>query len=245
MDSGYYAACTALAARTRALDTIANNLANASTPGFRAEHNVFSAVLAEQRQAGGSALNRAMNDYGVMSGTTLDRSQGALQKTGNDLDVAIQGTGFFAVQTAKGTMYTRDGSFQVSALGQLVTPAGDPVLGQKGVINMLPGPVSISPDGSISSRGALAGKLKLVDFKPGTDLVSAGATYYAAPEANEIPAVGSTVKQGALENSNVNPVASMVELISAQRSAEMMQKAVTMFSSEMDKMAAQDLPKIS
>ena len=245
MDSGYYAACTALAARTRALDTIANNLANASTPGFRAEHNVFSAVLAEQRQAGGSALNRAMNDYGVMSGTTLDRSQGALQKTGNDLDVAIQGTGFFAVQTAKGTMYTRDGSFQVSALGQLVTPAGDPVLGQKGVINMLPGPVSISPDGSISSRGALAGKLKLVDFKPGTDLVSAGATYYAASEANEIPAVGSTVQQGALENSNVNPVASMVELISAQRSAEMMQKAVTMFSSEMDKMAAQDLPKIS
>jgi flagellar basal-body rod protein FlgF/flagellar basal-body rod protein FlgG len=227
------------------LDTIANNLANASTPGFRAEHNVFSAVLAEQRQAGGSSLNRAMNDYGVMSGTTLDRSQGALQKTGNDLDVAIQGTGFFAVQTAKGTMYTRDGSFQVSALGQLVTPAGDPVLGQKGVINMLPGPVSISPDGSISSRGALAGKLKLVDFKPGTDLVSAGATYYAAPEANEIPAVGSTVQQGALENSNVNPVASMVELISAQRSAEMMQKAVTMFSSEMDKMAAQDLPKIS
>jgi flagellar basal body rod protein FlgG len=142
-------------------------------------------------------------------------------------------------------MYTRDGSFQVSGAGQLVTPAGDLVLGEKGPINMLPGTVSISPSGTISSAGAVAGKLKLVDFKPGTDIASAGATYYSAPEANEIPAVGSTVQQGSLENSNVNPVASMVELISAQRSAEMMQKAVSMFSTEMDKMASQDLPKVS
>jgi flagellar basal-body rod protein FlgF/flagellar basal-body rod protein FlgG len=245
MDSGYYAACTALAARTRALDTIANNLANASTPGYRAQHNIFSAVLAEKSEADGSTLNRALNDFGIMSGTTLDRTQGALQKTGNNLDVAIQGTGFFAIQTAHGTMYTRDGSFQVSGAGQLVTPAGDLVLGEKGPINMLPGTVSISPSGTISSAGAVAGKLKLVDFKPGTDIASAGATYYSAPEANEIPAVGSTVQQGSLENSNVNPVASMVELISAQRSAEMMQKAVSMFSTEMDKMASQDLPKVS
>ncbi|MGO9339066.1 MAG: flagellar basal-body rod protein FlgF [Terracidiphilus sp.] len=244
MDSGYYAAATALASRTAALDTIANNLANASTPGYRAEHNIFSSVLADRGREQGSSFNQAVNDYGIMSGTTLDRSQGALQKTGNDLDVAIQGSGFFAVQTAKGVMYTRDGSFQVSATGQLTTASGDPVLSDKGVINILPGPVSISPDGTISSKGAVAGKFKIVDFKPGTQLNSAGATYYSAPEANEIPAVGSTVQQGALENSNVNPVASVVELITAQRAAEMSQRALTMFSSEMDKTASQDLPKV-
>ena len=245
MDSGYYAACTALAARTQALDTIANNLANASTPGYRAQRNVFSAVLAEAGDEADTSLNHAMNNYGIMSGTTLDRTQGALQKTGNSLDVAIQGTAFFVVKTPTGTMYTRNGGFQVSASGQLITAAGAQVEGQKGPIAMLPGPVSISKDGTISSNGAVAGKLKLVDFAPGTDLKSVGGTYYAAAEKDETPAVGSTVVQGSLENSNVNPVSSMVELITAQRSAEMMQRALSMFNSELDKTAAQDLPKVS
>jgi flagellar basal-body rod protein FlgF len=245
MDSGYYAACTALAARTQALDTIANNLANASTPGYRAQRNVFSAVLAESGGLAETPLNQAMNNYGIMSGTTLDRTEGALQKTGNGLDVAIQGTGFFVIKTPTGTTYTRNGGFQVSVAGQLVTATGDLVQGEKGPITMLPGPVSISADGTISSNGAVTGKLKLVDFAPGTDLKSVGGTYYAAAEKDAKPAVGSTIVQGALENSNVNPVSSMVELITAQRAAEMMQRALTMFNSEMDKTAAQDLPKVS
>jgi flagellar basal-body rod protein FlgF/flagellar basal-body rod protein FlgG len=245
MDSGYYAACAALVSRTEALDTIANNLANASTVGYRSQHNVFSSVLAEAKGASGSPLNQAMNNFGILSGTTLDESQGALQKTGNNLDVAIQGSGYFVVQTANGPMYTRNGGLQVSSKGQLVTSSGDPVLGSSGPISMPPGEVSISADGTISSNGALAGKLKLVQFAPGTTLTSAGETYYSAPPKTEIPATDSTVKQGMLESSNVNPVASMVELITAQRSAEMMQKALTMFNSEMDKTATQDLPKIS
>jgi flagellar basal-body rod protein FlgF/flagellar basal-body rod protein FlgG len=245
MDSGYYAACTALAARTQALDTIANNLANASTPGYRAQRSVFSAVLAETGDQVQTPLNRAMNNYGIMSGTTLDRTEGALEKTGNGLDVAIQGTGFFVVKTPTGTMYTRNGGFQVSASGQLVTATGDLVEGEKGPIAMLPGPVSISADGTISSNGAVAGKLKLVDFAPGADLKSVGGTYYSAAEKDATAAVGSTVVQGSLENSNVNPVSSMVALITAQRGAEMMQRALSMFNSEMDKTAAQDLPKVS
>jgi flagellar basal-body rod protein FlgF len=243
MDSGYYAACTALASRMQALDTIANNLANASTPGFRAQHNVFSAALMAAG-ASGSPLSQAVNNYGILSGTTMDRSQGALQKTGNDLDLAIQGSGFFVVQTANGPMYTRNGSFQVSGTGQLVTASGDAVMGDKGIISMLPGPVSISPDGTISSNGAVAGKLKLVDFAPGAALTSAGGNYYSAPAKAATPAIGSTVMQGSLENSNVNPVSGMVELIAAQRSADMMQRVVTLFGTEMDKTASQELPKI-
>jgi flagellar basal-body rod protein FlgF/flagellar basal-body rod protein FlgG len=245
MDSGYYAACTALVSRTEALDTIANNLANASTVGYRAQHNVFSSVLAEAGSASSSPISQAMNNFGILSGTTLDQSKGALQKTGNDLDLAIQGSGYFVVQTPNGPMYTRNGSFQVSSKGQLITSSGDPVIGSNGTITMPPGEVSISADGTISSQGAVAGKLKVVQFAPGTTLTSAGETYYSAPPKSEIPATDSTVKQGMLESSNVNPVTSMVELITAQRSAEMMQRALSMFNSEMDKTATQDLPKIS
>jgi flagellar basal-body rod protein FlgF/flagellar basal-body rod protein FlgG len=245
MDSGYYAACTALVSRTQALDTIANNLANASTVGYRAQHNVFSSVLAEAGSAPDSPMNAAINNYGILSGTTLDQSQGALQKTGNNLDLAIQGSGFFVVQTASGPMYTRNGSFQISSKGQLVTASSDPVLGPNGPISMPPGDVSISSDGTISSNGAVAGKVKLVQFAPGTSLTSGGETYYSAPAKSEVAATDSSVKQGMVESSNVNPVTSMVELITAQRSAEMMQRALTLFSSEMDKTATQDLPKIS
>jgi flagellar basal-body rod protein FlgF/flagellar basal-body rod protein FlgG len=244
MDSGYYAACTALASRTQALDTIANNLANANTAGYRAQHNVFSSVLAAAGSSNGTPLNHAINNYGLLSGTTLDLGQGAMQKTGNDLDVAIQGPGFFTVQTANGPMYTRDGSFQLSNKGQLVTAAGDPIMGDKGTITMLPGTVTISSDGTISSNGAVAGKLKLVQFPAGTPLTSAGETYYSAPPKTETAATDSSVQQGMLESSNVNPVSGMVELITAQRSAEMMQRALSMFNSEMDKTASQDLPKL-
>lgn len=245
MDSGYYAASTALAARTQALDTIANNLANASTPGYRAEHNVFSSVLAASESASGTPLSKAINNFGILSGTTLDLSQGSLQKTGNDLDLAIQGPSFFVVQTASGPMYTRNGSFQVSVKGQLVTAAGDAVMGDNGVIPMLPGPVSIGPDGTISSDGAVAGKVRLVDFPAGTQLQSEGGTYYSAPANTAKPAADSTVQQGSLENSNVNPIFSMVELITAQRAAETMQRALMMFNTDMDKTATQDLPKVS
>ena len=244
MDSGYYSASTALVSRTQELDTIANNLANASTVGYRAQTNIFSSVLAATGNAAASPLNRAINDYGVLSGTGLDLSEGALQKTGNDLDMAIQGPGFFVIQTANGPVYTRNGSFQVSSRGQLVTSTGDAVMGDKGVITILPGPVSISPDGTISSNGAVTGKLRVVEFPPDTVLTSAGGTHYTAPPNTAKPATGSTVAQGVVENSNVNPIIGMVELVSAQRSAEMMQHALAMFNTEIDKTATQDLPKV-
>jgi flagellar basal-body rod protein FlgF len=244
MDSGLYAASTALVARTQALDTIANNLANASTVGFRAERNVFSSVLATAGDSAGSGLSQVVNRFGILSGTTIDQSQGAMQKTGNDLDVAIDGPGYFTVQTSNGPMYTRNGSFQVSSRGQLVTASGDAVMGDRGVINILPGPVAISADGTISSNGAVEGKLSVVEFPPDTQFTSMGNTYYTAPADSTQPATNSNVRQGMLESSNVNPVEGMIQLVSAQRTAEMMQRTVAMLSNEMDKTAAQDLSKV-
>lgn len=244
MDSGLYAACAALVSRTQELDTIANNLANASTVGYRAQQNVFGSVLAAAAGSPASNLDQAINQYGVLSGTTLDLTQGALQKTSNDLDFAIQGPGYFVVQTANGPMYTRNGAFQVSSRGELVTATGDQVLGDQGPIKILPGSITVSPDGTISSNGAISGKIKMVEFPQSAKLSSMGNAYYSAPANTAVSATKSDIRQGMLESSNVNPIIAMVQLVNAQRSAEMMQKALAMFNSEMDKTAAQDLPKV-
>ena len=245
MESGLYSMATAVTARAQALDTIANNLANANTVGYRAERNVFSSVLADAGTDNGTPLNKAINQYGILGETVLDLSQGALQKTGNELDVAIQGPGYFVVQTANGPVYTRNGSFQVSAHGELVTQSGDAVMGEGGTIKLAPGPVSISPDGTISSKGAVSGKLHIVEFPESAKLSSLGNSYYSAPAGTAETSTTSDLRQGFVESSNVNPILGMVELVTAQRSAEMMQHALAMFSSEMDKTASVDLPKVS
>ncbi len=246
MNSGIYAACAGLIARTDSVDAIANNLANASTAGFRAREGSFSSVLAESgRRPLGSVLNQVTNNYGVLGATRLDPTQGSLSTTGNPLDLAIQGPGYFAVQTANGTEYTRNGSFRVSPQGQLVTQTGEAVLGQGGVIQLAPGAVSISPDGIVSSNGAVSGRLRLVEFAPGTELGSAGTNFYTAPQTSVRTATTSTVQQGALESSNVNPIGSVVALIDAQRAAESMRHALTLFDTELNKTAAQDLPRVT
>jgi flagellar basal-body rod protein FlgF/flagellar basal-body rod protein FlgG len=246
MNSGYYAACTGLMSRTEALETIANNLANGSTSGFRTSHNFFSSLLATTGDSPLSVLNQDANDYGVLSSTSLDTSQGALVRTGNDLDLAMEGPGYFAVQTASGPVYSRGGNFRVSPSSQLITAAGDPVLGDNNrPIIIIGGPVSISPDGTISTNGAIYGRLKIVEFAPNVEIQSAGGTYYKAPPGAAIPAQKSQVRQAMLESSNVNPVASTVELITAQREVETMRHVLTMFNSELDKTAAQDLPRIA
>lgn len=246
MDSGLYAACTALMARTDALDTIANNLANSSTGGFRARHTTFSAVLAGSDHPLASALNTATNNYGLLSGSRLDMQAGPLQHTGGELDVGIEGPGFLTVQTPQGVAYTRNGSMQVSLHGQLVTAAGDPVMGQSGVITIPQGAtVTISPDGTISAEGAIAGKLKLVQFSDTADPQSIGGSYYTVPPQDVLASPGSEVRQGALEGSNVNPIASVIELINAQRASEGMRHALTMIDSDIDKTAAQDLPRVT
>jgi len=245
MDSGFYAACAALMARSQALDVVANNLANTSTPGYRAEHNIFRSFLASASGRLVSNLNLAVNDYGILGGNQMDLTQGNLNHTGNDLDFAVQGPGFFLVQTPTGPFYTRNGNFQVSPQGQLITAEGDPVMGEEGIIQIVGGPVDVSPDGTISVNGAVAGKMKLVEFPAGTPLESSGRTYYSAPRNSAVAATKSSIAQGTLEDSNVNPVASAVELVSVQRYAEMMQRALKMFDSELNRIATDELPRVT
>ncbi len=243
MDSGYYAACAGLVAKMQALDLAANNLANVSTTGFRGQNATFQSVMAgvKARSASGTQL---INEFGVLNAPSFNFTQGNLESTGNPLDVAIEGPGFFAVQTGDGVRYTRNGSFRLSANGQLLSASGDPVLGEQGPIQLANGSIAVSRDGTISINGALAGKLRIVEFPPSTPITSAGASYYSAPQAAAGKATRSTLEQGKLESSNVNPISGAVELISIQRNAEMLQRALATFHSQFNQLAAQELPKV-
>jgi flagellar basal-body rod protein FlgF/flagellar basal-body rod protein FlgG len=245
MDSGYYAAMTGLVARTQALDTVASNMANAQTPGYRAEREYFrSALLGPDAQ--GSQLGRTVNNFGVLGGDHLNMGQGTLQATGNPLDLAIEGQGFFQVKTASGVSYTRDGGFKRTTAGQLVTTAGEPVLSSTGqTINVPPGEISVGADGGLSVAGGAVATIGVYTFPPGTQLTPSGANRYQPPAGTTpVLATGSSVRQGTIESSNQDVIQGTLDLVMMQRQAEMMQKALTMFHTEFNKIATEDIPKV-
>jgi len=245
MDSGYYAACTGLLAKTDALELAANNLANSSTIGYKAQMEFYRSLTASLSGRRLSPLNQAVNDYGVLGGATLDLRAGEFEKTGNELDLALEGSGFFVVQTPAGLRYTRNGSFHADALGRLVTSTGDAVLGEEGPIDLPSGTLSISPDGTISQHGAVVARLKILTFAPGTSLVPEGNSLYQAPDGSQLPADDARVAQGTLESSNLNPVAGAVSLVALQRHAQLLQQALRIFNSTFNTAAAQELSRVS
>jgi flagellar basal-body rod protein FlgF len=245
MDSGYYAAMTGLVARTQALDTAASNLANAQTPGYRAEREFFRSVLLGP-DALDSQVGETVNNYGLLGGDRLSMDQGTLQATGNPLDLAIEGQGFFMVETPRGIRYTRDGSFHRAQNGQLVTEADETVLTTTmQPIVIPPGDASVGADGSISVAGGVVAQVGVVTFPKGTGLAPEGANRYAVPEGTPVtPAKDSSVHSGAIESANQDVIQGSIDLIVVERQAEMMQRALTVFHSEMNKLATEDLPRI-
>lgn len=185
MDSGYYAACTALKTQSNALELIANNVANLNTTGYRAQIPSFESLLVEApTSVASSAWSRLTNQFAVLNGTRLDLTEGNLERTGNPLDLALDGPGFFVVQTKAGTLYTRDGNFRLSASGELTTAVGDAVLGAAGPINVPANTqVAVGPDGTISVAGAVTGKIRLVEFAPATQVAAVGGLYLRPADA--------------------------------------------------------------
>jgi flagellar basal-body rod protein FlgF/flagellar basal-body rod protein FlgG len=244
MDSGYYAAAAGLAAQTQALELVAHNLANLSTTGYRGQQTTFRSLLAGSGAVSANPLNIAVNNFGVLSGSRLDLSPGSLAPTGNPLDVGVAGSGFFAVQSGQGVLYTRDGSFHLTPTGQLVTGQGDAVLGEQGPVTLPNGNVSISADGTISVDGVVVDKLRLAEFPPGTNLMAVGNASYSAPAGSAVAAADSSVRQGMLEGSNVSPTEGVVELIMVQRNTEMLSRALSALDGQLNQIAVQDLPKV-
>jgi flagellar basal-body rod protein FlgF/flagellar basal-body rod protein FlgG len=245
MDSGYYAAMTGLVARTQALDTAAANLANAQTAGYRAEREYFRSVLVGP-DSEDSQLGQSINRYGLLGGDRLSMAQGPVQQTGNPLDLAIEGRGFFAVRTSNGIRYTRDGGFHRSQTGELVTAANEPVLSSAGQPILLPpGEVAVGAGGVVSVGGGSVATLAVVVFSDSVELKAEGANRYAVPDGTKATqSSDASVHQGGLEGANQDVVQGTLDLIMMQRQAEMMQKALTVFHTEFNKTATEDLPKV-
>jgi len=173
-------------------------------------------------------------------------AQGALQQTGNPLDLAIEGDGFFQVQTPNGPRYTRDGGFHRAQNGQLVTAAGEPVLSSTGqTIAVPPGEVTVGAGGVLSVAGGAVATVGVFTFPSGSQLTPEGANRYIAPEGIA-PVLSKTaaIHQGAIESANQDVIQGSLELIVMQRQAEMMQKALTVFHTEFNKIASEDLPRV-
>jgi flagellar basal-body rod protein FlgF len=236
MDRLLYVAMTGASQSLEQQAQIANNLANASTTGFRAQLNAYRAVplrTPDQLAAGTTDVTRT---YVVNSTPVADFTPGPVQQTGNPLDVALGGAGWFTVQTPDGNeAYTRAGNFQVNAAGQLVTASGLPVVGNAGPIAIPQGAdVTISNDGTISALTpgdppntvAAVDQLKLVNPDPQTAPMVRGDDGLFR-QADGTPAEADPTVQvtpGAVEGSNVNPINSMVAMISNARQFDMQMK---------------------
>ncbi len=218
------------------VDTLANNLANAATTGFRQVlTRVAESAPGPPDAAGPGEVDAA--PPGPAAGEVawlprrdlemteiLDPRPGPLRPTGRDTDIAVQGRGFLVVQDAQGEeFYTRDGALQLDPGGRLITSTGSLVLGEGGPINAAGGPISIARDGTVNVGGQARGRLRLVDFEApqelaprGDGLLAAGADAVARP----VEAGDATILQGHLEGSNVDPVRTLVDMIAAQRAFE-------------------------
>lgn len=208
----------------RAIDVVANNVANANTTGFKRIGIEFDTLVAQPQ------IGQRIN-FVVDRATYRDPSNGPIQPTGNQLDLAISGPGYFQVQTPEGTRYTRGGSLQLDQLGQISTLSGHPVLGDGGQPISIPDTatdINISSDGYITAKTdngtALAefGKVAIVKFDNEQLMQPQGAGLYATSQTATpaSPATGSAIVQGAVEQSNVQPVTEITQMIKIMRSYE-------------------------
>ena len=238
---------TGMEAQQTQLDAISHNLANASTNGYKRGHAVFEDLIYQNlRQSGASSSDQTNLPTGVQIGLgaravamARNFSQGGLQQTGNNLDVAIKGNGFFQVQMPDGTSaYTRDGSFQLSATGQIVTNAGHPVLpgitvptAAQSVDIANNGTVSVTLPGQVAPQ--VLGQIQLANFANPAGLDPKGENLFAETAASGAPATGApeangmgSLAKGFVETSNVSVIEELVTMIQTQRAYEINSKAV-------------------
>ena len=222
MDNVLYVGLSRQMVLQHEIDIIANNVANVDTTGFKVEALMVQTDPEKVKASGaGSPLNNSVN-FPLDAGVVRDFTQGELKHTGGMLDMAIQGDGFFRIQTAGGERFTRDGTFTLDDQGRVVTADGDPVQGDGGDITLdsKKGLPSISSDGTVSQQGQVVGKVALVSFASQSALTKRGAGLYSN-DTNEQPQPSTAkVRQGMLEQSNVQPILQITRLIQVSRAYE-------------------------
>lgn len=237
MSSGAYIALSGLRLRAEQLDRVAADVANAATAGYKGERS--SSVVAE-RPAFDALLQSAVD---VTPGPTRrDFRPGAMASTGRNLNLAIEGGGFFVIDTQAGPRYTRNGHFNRSTDGTLVTSDGDAVAGESGPIKLGKGEFSVDGDGTVKTGGAVVGRVKVVNFADPQALTREDGARFRAPEGvTPTDATGSMVRGATLEQANVSVVERMAHMIDVMRGFEALQKGITVMMSDVDSRAISEL----
>ncbi|MFQ5508836.1 MAG: flagellar basal-body rod protein FlgF [Leptospirillia bacterium] len=224
MDPSFYYLAAAAGYGEARMAALSNNLANVNTPGFKADQMQFSEVL----DAATGTVSLSADQY-------IDFAPGNVETTGNPLDLAIEGDGFFVVDTPDGQRFTRDGGFTLGPGSVLQTSSGHPVLGGSGPVTVDPAAVNINitQDGNVIVDGQLVNTIQVVSFPEGTKPIKAGGNLFFAEGSQ--PATETVITQGALERSNVQSVTEMARMIEVTRGYEAYVKVIQ----AMDATAAQ------
>ena len=217
MDNAIYASLTRQSGLMAEMRTVANNIANANTTGFRREGVIFAEHL--------TALDRHGDTLSMAHarGRMLDLNQGVLTQTNNNLDLAIEGDGFFLVEAPEGLRLTRAGAFMPSAEGELLTADGHRLLDEGQAPIILPAgasSVAVGADGTLSSNGLPFGRIGLFNAPEGVNLTHEGGTAFSI-EGDPEPVEEARIRQGFLEESNVDPVFEITRMIEVQRAYEL------------------------
>lgn len=222
MDNAFLVGLSSQQVLQKRMDVTANNLANITTAGFKAERLVMRDLSEKPAQAADKP-----QEIDFVDAWTLQRdfTTGNLDRTGNPLDVAIEGEGFFSIQTPQGTAYTRDGRFTMNAQGQLITKNGMPVLGPIQV-NPNGGEVAITKDGKVMQDNATVGTLNVVTFPHPGALEKTGDSLWKQTDEAPAPATDVRLAQGFVEASNVNAVAEITQMIDISRTYESISRMI-------------------
>jgi flagellar basal-body rod protein FlgF len=243
MDPISISAASGMRSRMESLDLIANNIANTSTTGFKADREFYNLYVGPDALDG----NSAADTLPVLQRHWTDFGQGNLAPTGNPFDLGLSGKGFFTVSGPNGPLYTRSGNFQISLSGDLQTQDGKAVQGQDGK------PIKLDPkkaakvkrDGTIEQDGLVAGKLALVDVSTPESLEKMGSTFFKLTNVKElVKSANATVQQGVLETGNGSPAEQAVRLVGVMRQFEMLQRAMSI-GNEMSKKAVDEVARVN
>jgi flagellar basal-body rod protein FlgF len=243
MDPLTAVAASGLRSRMESLEMLANNVANGSTGGYKSDREFYSLYMAPDVDLETELVDPATMP--VIEKPWTDFSQGVLQATGNPLDLALSGQGFFLVDGPSGPLYTRNGGFRLAKDGRLVNTDGYPVREAAGgdLIFQGSGAITIASDGTASQDGNTIGQIEIRNL-PRAGLMKRGSNYFMPTDPSLQPAVtDASVTQGQLEASNSGTAESAVRLIGIMRQFEMLQKAVSL-GMEMNQHAIQDVAKV-
>lgn len=245
MNSGLYTAYSGLRAQSDALEILANNLANVNTTGFKEDKAFFTLLdrsLNEPNKP--NTITTAVN-RSVLAHKALNSTESSLSFTDRDLDIAIEGRGFLAINTPQGIRYTRNGNLHVNAQAVLTTSEGFPVLGDsEKPITLGPGIVKINQDGEVLVDNSKVDRLRIVTFDNISALEKQGNSLFRS-RSGQVSATASdaTVRSGYLEESNVNAVTSMVQMVDIMRHFEAIQKSVSLLMNDINSKAIEKLGK--